>query len=426
MNADLRDRLRRLGVQKGSAHLKTRAAATRAAATTPPPPFLAEAVRPAKPDQPLIAVLESERTAFGDAFVRREAYAPAHVHGNRSLGLSLDYAPDFVGRLATRRVRSVDLRNTLFLDTETTGLAGGAGTLAFLVGLGYFDDAGRFVIEQYFLKDPAREAAMLTAIDKRVGARGALVTFNGKAFDIPLLETRFTLSRIAPQFEDKDHLDLLLPARRVWRDSIGSCRLSALEAHLLGVERDQQDVAGFLIPQLYREYLQSGQDGLNDEMSRVMYHNLHDILSMVTLISRLCDVLAKPSDAREVHQAGVYYERAGAPADAERMYAQALDESGQSATRRRMARLLKAQKRHGEATAHWQALADADSVDALIELAKHYEWRQRDIPRALANALRARALCTDRPTQIELDVRIERLKRKKAGEDGRRPTADDR
>lgn len=409
VDSKLRDRLRRLGVQKGAANLKSRPGPSRGA-------FLDDAPDPprqvANPSAPLIAVLEPERTPFGDAFARREAYASAHVHGNRPLGLSLEYAPEFIAKLAARRVRSVDLRSTLFLDTETTGLAGGAGTLAFLVGLGYFDASGQFVIEQFFLKDPAREAAMLTAIDKRVGARDALVTFNGKAFDIPLLETRFTLSRIAPQFEDKDHLDLLLPARRVWRDSIGSCRLGALEAHMLGVERDQQDVAGFLIPQLYREYLQSGQDQLNDEMSRVMYHNLHDILSMVTLISRLCEVLDRPRDARERHQAGVYYERAGAPAEAERMYAQALDGSGHSATRQRLARLLKAQKRHGEATAHWQALADTDSVDALIELAKHYEWRQRDIPQALANALRARAICTDRATQIELDVRIDRLRRK--------------
>jgi uncharacterized protein len=416
MNADLRDRLRRLGVQKGTAHLKPRPpSAARIAALNGDIEPVIEHVPHAAGQVPLVATLEPERTPFGDAFARREVFAADHVHGNRALAASLAHAPEFVAQFAPRRVRSFDLRNTLFLDTETTGLAGGAGTLAFMVGLGYFDDAGRFTIEQYFLKDPGREAAMLAAIDKRVAARDGLVTFNGKSFDIPLLETRYTLSRIAPSFEEKDHLDLLMPARRVWKASIGSCRLSALEAHLLGVERSQQDIAGFLIPQLYREYLNAGlsaQNTLNDEMSRVMYHNLHDILSMVTLISRLCDVLAHPRDARERLQAGVYYEGAGVPEQAERIYAQSLGSEVQHNARNRLARLLKTQKRHGEATAHWQALADADSLDALIELAKHYEWRERDLPQALANALRARAICNDATTVAELDQRIARLQRK--------------
>jgi hypothetical protein len=404
MSSDLRDRLRRLGVHKGASHLKPR--------PQPSPPMERIARREHDPAGPLVTVLESQQTPFGLAHRRREAFVPEHIHGNRALRWSLDQPADFVARLAGRRVRNIDLRRALFLDTETTGLAGGAGTLAFMVGLGYFDENNRFVVEQFFLKNPAHEAAMLAAIEHHVANRDALVTFNGKAFDIPLLETRYTLSRIAPTFEDKDHLDLLMPSRRVWRDSIGSCRLSALEAHLLGVERSQQDIAGFLIPQLYREYLLSGiatGDALNDDMSRVMYHNLHDILSMVTLISRLCDVLARPRNAREKHQAGSYFERAGAPAEAERLYGESLGEDARSETRRRLARLLKTQKRHGEATAHWQSLADADSLDGLIELAKHYEWRERDIPRALANALRALAVCDQPALRREIEKRVARL-----------------
>ena len=407
MSADLRDRLRRLGVHKGAGHLKPRPGPPSISA----PPEVTVARRADREDR-LVAALEQQQTAFGIAHVRRARYAPNHMHGNRALGLTLDPEPEFVAKFAPRRIDAFDVRNTLFLDTETTGLAGGAGTLAFLVGLGYFDAEDHFIIEQYFLKEPAREAAMLVAIDKLVSARTGLVTFNGKAFDIPLLETRFTLSRIAPSFDERDHLDLLMPARRVWRDSIGSCRLSALEAHLLGVERSQQDIAGFLIPQLYREYLQSGSDELNDEMSRVMYHNLHDILSMVTLISRLCDVLARPRDARERVQAGVYYERVGEPQIAEKIYAETLQETGTASTRARLARMLKAQKRHADATPHWQALADTDSVDALIELAKHYEWRERDMPQALANALRAQAVCTDPAQSREIEKRVARLRKK--------------
>jgi hypothetical protein len=369
--------------------------------------------------------LQARVTPFGEAFVRAAAFVPEHVHGALAIDSVFAHGPEFVSRIAPRRVTAFDVRDALFLDTETTGLAGGAGTLAFLVGLGFFADDGSFVVEQYFLKDPAREAAMLTAIDKRVNERSALVTFNGKAFDVPLLETRFTLSRIAPSFEDKTHLDLLLPARRFWRGALSSCSLSSLEFHLLGVERSQQDIAGFLIPQLYREYLQARRDDLSEEMSRVMYHNLHDILSMVTLITRMCDLLARPRDVRERAQAGEFYERAGAVEEAERVYVDTLREDSANATRNRLARMLKRQKRHSEATPHWQQLADGDSFEALLELAKHFEWRARDIPQALANALRARAVCPDAGARAELEHRIARLEKKLSAVDAGRNTAAD-
>ena len=203
----------------------------------------------------------------------------------------------------------------------------------------------------------------------------------------------------------------------MWRNIIGSCSLGALEYHMLDVRRDQQDIAGFLIPQLYREYLQSGSAALNDEMQRVMYHNLHDILSMVTLIARLGASLDRPRDAREYTAAGAYFERAGALAQAEAAYRAALSGTAQPAPQAaapslHLARLLKRQQRHGEALEHWQALADNDDVAGLIELAKHCEWRARDLPRALACALRARAVCQDRAQCVEIDKRVERLRRK--------------
>jgi uncharacterized protein YprB with RNaseH-like and TPR domain len=412
MSADLRDRLRRLGVHKGASQLKPRA-------PRPFEPAPVEAPRampaPVAPSERLTTVLEPVQTAFGIAHVRRERYGLAHTHGDRPLGVALELGPERISRLTLRRDESVDLRNALFLDTETTGLAGGAGTLAFLVGLGYFEDE-QFVIEQYFLRDPAHEAAMLAAVDKHVNARDALVTFNGRGFDVPLLETRFTLSRIAPAFGEKVHLDLLLPARRIWRHSIGSCSLGSLEYHLLQVRRDQQDIAGFLIPQLYREFLQSGADALSDDMNRVMYHNLLDILSMVTLTARLCDAIFRPRDAREHFAAGAFHERAGEAAAAEQSYKQAAAtaDTTQSDVTRRLAQLLKRQKRHTEARDQWRRLADRDDEAGLIELAKHYEWRECDITQALAYSLRARAVCNDRLRIADIDKRIARLQRKMA------------
>jgi uncharacterized protein YprB with RNaseH-like and TPR domain len=421
MSADLRDRLRRLGVHKGTAGL-----APRIPPRPPPPPSPSVAqVQRAASDEPHpleTASLDEVRTAFGVAHVRRAVYALDHAHGDRVLRSALAHPQQQMGRLVFGGCGDLDLRNALFLDTETTGLAGGAGTLAFLVGVGFFTEE-HFVVEQYFLKDPARESAMLTAIDKHVAARDALVTFNGRSFDIPLLETRFTLARIAPEFSDKQHLDLLLPARSVWKHALPSCSLGSLEFHVLQVQRTQQDVAGFLIPQLYREFLQSGGNVLTEDMHRVMYHNLLDILSMVTLSARLCEAIFLPRDGREHFASGAFHERAGEPEQAERAYrsaAQAVDApaSAQSETARRLARLLKSQKRHGEAREHWKHLADQDDVDALIELAKLHEWRQVDLPQALACALRARVVCTDRWWCAEIDRRVERLRRKVDSDSG--------
>ncbi len=412
MSSDLRDRLRRLGVHQGAAHLKPRAPLRPARPEPAPAATPSETLPHPVGAQP--AALQQMQTAFGQAHVRREAYSLDYAHGDRPLGQALALEAGLVSRLASLRDRQIDLRTALFLDTETTGLAGGAGTLAFLVGLGYFEGEG-FVVEQFFLKDPACEAAMLAAIDKHVNARETLVTFNGKAFDVPLLETRFTLSRIAPAFGEKMHLDLLMPSRRVWRQTIGSCSLGSLEYHLLQVRRDQQDIAGFLIPQLYREYLQSGADDLSDDMNRVMYHNLLDILSMVTLTARLCDAIFQPQDARERYAAGAFHERAGEAEAAERLYGQAAgtgDDATRAAVARRLAQLLKRQKRYAEARAHWQLLADGDALDGLIELAMQCEWREGDMRQALAYALRARAVCDDRALAPLLDRRIARLERK--------------
>ncbi len=360
------------------------------------------------------------RTPYGHAYARRVDYALDHQHGNRALASALAPAPEFIAQFAIRReAEAVTLRDALFLDTETTGLAGGAGTLAFMVGLGYFEDE-RFVVEQFFLRDPAEEAAMLCEIDRRVNSRAHLVTFNGRSFDVPLLETRFILSRIAPSFDGKTHLDLLLPARRAWRGSIDSCSLGSLEYHMLGVERTQRDVPGAVIPWMYREYLSAGGGDLNEDMQRVMYHNLHDILSMVTLTSRLADAILQPNTADEQFAAARYYERARSFDEAERGYrkvlwrgeGEGLRDSLHLSASRRLARMLKKQGKANEAMEHWRTLADADDVEGLIEMAKHYEWRERDVNGAVAFALRARHMAEDAAVRSAITQRIERLERK--------------
>jgi uncharacterized protein YprB with RNaseH-like and TPR domain len=428
MNSDLRDRLRRLGVHKGAANLKS---------LKPSPEAQAEqlhrsaAERRSEHTSIPESALASTRTPYGLAYSRKADYALDHQHGNRALASALAPAPEFVAQFAFRHdAEAVTMRDALFLDTETTGLAGGAGTLAFMVGLGYFEDE-RFIVEQFFLRDPAQEAAMLCEIDRRVNRRAHLVTFNGRVFDIPLLETRYTLARIAPSFEDMTHLDLLLPARRVWRGSLESCSLGSLEYHLLGVERTQRDVPGAIIPLLYRQYLAAGGGDLNEDMQRVMYHNLHDILSMVTLTARLADAILQPGNEKEQFAAARYHERARAFDDAERGYRKLLWGAEGKGVRdsvpaspaalhfsvhRRLARMLKRQGRAIEAIEHWRALADTDDVEGLLEMAKHYEWREHDLHGALACALRASRVSEDMTLRAEISKRVERLEKKVASQ----------
>ncbi len=428
MNNDLRDRLKRLGklgVHKGVAHLK-------------PVPASAPAPAPIVTRQSSVGDLWNLElpTPFGPAFVRRTRFPLDHRHGDRPLSLALTLPPS-----AFRDVPGFDARHALFLDTETTGLSGGAGTLAFLVGVGYFDTQNpelgthhsalgtqhsalgtqnpkSFVVDQFFLPDPAGEAGMLCALDRLIGQRQILVTFNGRGFDAPLLETRYALARIPPALSDKAHLDLLLPSRRLWRYALASRSLGSIEYHILDVRRDQQDIAGFLIPELYREYLKTGRP---DDMDRVMYHNLFDVLSMVTLASRIADALAEPSTPGERLSVAVDCERVGDIARAEAAYRAVLQDKISGAQRsialRRLARCLKRQKRRADALSMWQELAeqgDADGIriDALVEIARHYEWHEGDLTAALTVCQRALTLCDQPAIRAEIAHRVARLERK--------------
>jgi len=399
VNNDLREKLRRLGVHKGAAHL------TNAARPAPVAPDRAEErLRPVTPGAR--GEYERIRTPFGEAVVRRTRYGLHESHGNRVLR-------EGAARLSAITPNEFDLTSAVFVDTETTGLAGGAGTLAFLVGAGYFED-NEFVVAQYFLADPAQEEAMLADLDKLVSGRENLVTFNGRAFDIPLLDTRFTLARMPSPFADKTHLDLLLPARRVWRNSLSSCSLGSLEFHVLGVHRDQQDIAGFLIPQLYREYLQTGD---MTEMERVMYHNLLDVLSMVTLAAKLNEVFTRPASAAEHLALARQHEQRGEMEQSIAAYRQSLDgargaENVQAT--RRLAAALKRLNRHEEALEYWETLAGAGDFDALIELAKYYEWQVKEYALAADVAARAWASAITSAQRLEAEKRLARLKAKQS------------
>src|SRR5690606_37808519 len=170
---------------------------------------------------------------------------------------------------------------------ETTGLSRGTGTYAFLVGVGRFVE-GDFRLRQFFMRDYDDEYPMLEALRAELAEAEAIVTFNGRSFDWPLLETRSTMNRL--RLPRLPHLDLLYPARRLWRPIIGGCRLSELEGAVLGLER-HDDVPGYLIPQLYFDFLQTGDA---TPLTGVLVHNRLDILSMAALVGYVGQAISSP------------------------------------------------------------------------------------------------------------------------------------
>ncbi len=407
MKSDLAARLRRLGVGKGSAALR--------------PP---EQRRGAKKIENLIPgrlLSAAGRTCF----VAEERFPGEMLHGSRSLDALLAASPKVAADLGREpELAELDFRELLFLDTETTGLSAGSGTIAFLVGIGYFD-GDEFCVRQYFLRNPDDEPAMLADLAEQVALRPGVVSFNGRSFDLPLLESRYILNRRPPPFVDSPHLDLLHPSRRLWRDSLDSCRLIALEEQVLAVRRDQADVPGGLIPLIYRDYLRTG-NGI--EMPRIFYHNQIDVLSMVSLTAHLCQVFANPeaelARGLEWFSLARWYEVLEMKIEAERAYRRALnsDIPPQSlpSILRRLGQLLKRDGRRDEADLVWQQLAavEMDEVQGHVELAKSFEWHHKDLDQAADWTQRALALVARWPKGLqalarpELAHRLTRLERK--------------
>jgi uncharacterized protein YprB with RNaseH-like and TPR domain len=297
----------------------------------------------------------------------------------------------------SRRTRAAleDPEKWLFLDTETTGLAGGTGTYAFLIGLAWWE-AGGLQVEQLFLRDFSEEHSLLQAVAERVTERPVLVTFNGKSFDWPLLESRFTMTRAICVPQLAAHLDLLHPARALWKLRLGSVRLVELERHVLDGRRmgwrREDDVASSLIPQYYFDYLRGGTA---QPLAGVLKHNQMDLRGLAALFVKINSLLEAGEDefgeTNSIDLLGLskFLHRKGEKELAHSACAHALDaglppEFRPQATRE----LALMSKRRGDieqAAALWHELAanPPETVLACEQLAMHYERHRRDFVRAL-------------------------------------------
>ncbi|HET9906288.1 MAG TPA: ribonuclease H-like domain-containing protein [Anaerolineales bacterium] len=410
-NSSLADRLKALGVKVGTADL------------APPEP---------KPHYGIDSVVAGafHPTALGDVFVAEQDYTIDYRHGLSSLTCSLPIS--VISQWARdARIAELPLSEFAFLDTETSGLSGGTGTYAFLVGVARFVD-DQFLLRQFFMRDPAEEPALLEGLANFLAPCKALVTFNGKAFDAPLLTTRYSLHRIPVPYRDYSHLDLLPLARRLWRDRLPSRALKYLEENILGLARSTEEVPGYEIPWLYFDYLRTGDAR---PLAGVFYHNAMDVVAMAALLSHMNNMLETPYDGHVQHgldfiALGKLFEDLGYWDEAARLFERGLESGAEAESDltasdfgvavKRLAILQKKRGDMNEALRLWEDAAERGHLYAFLELAKHHEHKSRDVKTAIKWTKLAMkcAKRTDMPEymrkhwQDEITHRLERLQRK--------------
>jgi uncharacterized protein YprB with RNaseH-like and TPR domain len=332
------------------------------------------------------------------------------------------------------RERLCDPSQWLFLDTETTGLAGGTGTYAFLIGLAWWESGG-LQVEQLFMRDYGEEHSLLVELAARMASRRVLVTFNGKSFDWPLLETRYAMTRSLQPRRPEAHLDLLHTARALWKLRLGSVRLTELERHVLdaprlGWRRDH-DIDSSFIPQFYFDYLRGGS---SEPLAGVFRHNQMDLRGLAALAGKVLSLLADSDphavadDPLDIFGLSRLVQRRGQTSRARLLYQSALDaglpcEAG-CAARRELALLAKREGDFERATALWNELAEnpqgdpREALRAFEQLAIYFEHRAKDPLRAaeltrkalalLSRAKRSRWTMFEQTTATKLDARFRR------------------
>ena len=346
-------------------------------------------------------------TRRGDVFIAEQTYPSDYIYGASPLLSSFPLS--FISQWAN--------------DPQISSLP--VSKFAFLVGAARFID-DKFVLQQFFMRDPAEEPALLEGLANFLAPCESLVTFNGKAFDAPLLSTRYRMHQIPVPYKDYSHLDLLPLARRLWRDRLESRALKHLEVHILGLTRSSEEVPGYEIPWLYFDYLRTGDAR---PLGGVFYHNAMDVVAMAALLAHMNDMVQNPYDGKVQHgldfvALGKLFEDLGHWDEAARLFERGLEsdltEADFGVAVKRLSILQKRRGDLNEAVRLWEAAAGRGHLYAFIELAKHYEHKERDMKSALkwAKSALKRAEKVDLPAYMrkfwlsEIERRLERLNRK--------------
>ncbi len=320
------------------------------------------------PAEKLAEALAGELIADGVIRIRQRLPLSGQL-GSIQLNI-LRERPQLPGETTARHLRSV------YIDTETTGLSGGSGTLAFLVGIAVVDDRA-IELTQFLLTCFGAEAALLKRVVETLSPDDRLVSYNGKSYDVPLLITRFRMQGMAPPFAELPHLDLLHPVRRLFSSRWADCRLTSLEQNLLGFSR-VDDLPGSEAPAAWFSYLRLGH---STQLVKVVEHNRQDIISLAVAHSALARAVAAPRRFDvDLHALARWL------AESSETEARALLQSHQSVLcdhgRRFLAHLLRRAGHWPQAVAVWESLAAAGCTDSVERLAKYHEHISKDLAAA--------------------------------------------
>jgi len=353
----------------------------------------------------------------GPGYVIDSVYEPGHQHGDVALHRALSIEPArLAGQIRDPRLADTAAREFLYVDTETTGL-GGAGAMVFLAGIARFEGS-TLLLRQFLLPGPEYEGGLLGGLTNELERARALVSYNGKSFDVPSLEARYIMSRQKPGLRDLPHLDLLHPNRRLFRGVLDSHKLPMVERELLGFERED-DCPSAEVPERYFRFQRSGDP---THIRPVLRHNAWDILSLVALAAHLAAVC----DDGDNHplQAARAAEYAGEHALAARHYEATLESGvGRAERLESLERAARCQARLGEwaaAANHWQSLIDeprSRRVLPYVELAKIAEHRLKDLARAYVlvdEALTMAHRGLIRPGAAGSELSVEALERRRS------------
>jgi uncharacterized protein len=402
----LMDRLNTLGLKKGNE---------------------VQAPKKSKPISMLQAIGDSARSLenqLGNVVIAEKVYPYGYQHGK--IQFNDQVKVDTIHKAGRLNGGADNLKKMIFLDTETTGLSGGTGTLAFLVGIARFDDDG-LKLTQFLVEDPSEEPAMLLEFANQTADVEAVVTFNGKSFDMPLLKSRFVINRMPIPFGEWGHLDLLHLSRRIWRQRLASRSLKDLEHEILNIPRTDDEVPGWMIPEIYFNYLRSGDAS---QIANVVYHNAMDIVSLAALYFAITQMLDEDLFSNKLHSWDVFaigqlFEDIGDLNKSILIYEYCLELDDIEHTKKleintRLAKLYKKASNWEKAKVLWEVNGNNGDIEACVELAKYYEHELRDVPNAFVWTHLAEANL-DKSTivrykkkaiQSELKVRLLRLEKR--------------
>jgi uncharacterized protein YprB with RNaseH-like and TPR domain len=341
------------------------------------------------PNYPIESVVDGNEisTPFGNAFVIEEIYE----FDPRTEAVPLEYKAT-LGNISTwigdPNLAGFNPESITFLDTETSGLAGGTGTYAFLIGMGNFTRKG-FKLSQFFMRDPFEEPAQLAAFFCALDSTEALVTYNGRSFDVPLLNTRFITNGESPPLISHSHIDLLHLARRLWKDRLQSRTLGSIEENILGTQRTEDDIPGWMVPSIYFDYIKTGDAR---PLKNVLYHNAMDIISLATLLNHVSEILDNPhgglvEEGIDLISIGKIYESMGEIDEAAKCFSCGLEYNLPSNIRKqavfRWSIMEKRRSNYDQSIQLWRDAAENQELYAHEELAKVFEHKLKDYSQAI-------------------------------------------